>query len=80
MLRVVDVEPVAAAATASSAVVATSTLPASPKLHHSWVGATSRSSLNQARSTMTSTPSNCRTSGVCEMLEESMRGLSLGKK
>ena len=79
-----------ASITSSSTVNNATTPPASPKMLHQWTGGLgSRSSLGQARST-SSSPSNlphaledgCRMSRktvVCEMLEESMRSLSLGK-
>ena len=91
VLRVVDVEPatVSGAAATSASV---STLSASPKR----TGVASRSSLGQSRSTAASTSSTssnlphptedsgkicCKTkAAVCDILEESMRSLSLGKK
>jgi len=95
VLRVVDVEPVtvSTAAAASASVSSTHSTPsASPK----WSGVASRSSLGQSRSTASSTSSAssnqphatedsnkkcCKTkAAVCDILEESMRGLSLGKK
>ena len=92
VLRVVDVEPATTAA-ASVSVSSTLTTPsASPK----WAGVASRSSLSQSRSTVASTSSAsssnsphatedssskmCCKSAVCDILEESMRSLSLGKK
>ena len=86
MLRVVDVEP------ATAPTVALNTPSASSK----WTSAASRSSLGQSRPTVASTSStssnlppatddgsrkSCKcTAAVCDILEESMRSLSLGKK
>jgi len=82
VLRVVDVEP-ATISVATSASVATTlnttTPPASPKMHH-LRGAASRPSLGQppqAAEECGRMP--CKTA-VCEILEESMRSLSLGKR
>ena len=92
VLRVVDVEPATAPATASSV---SSTL-TTPSASSKWASVASRSSLGQSRSTVASTSSassnlpsatedgnrmscKCKTA-VCDILEESMRGLSLGKK
>ena len=91
VLRVVDVEP----ATVSSA-ASTSTLVSTPSASPKRTGVASRSSLGQSRSTVASTSSAssnmpnatedsgkicCKTkAAVCDILEESMRGLSLGKK
>ena len=116
VLRVVDVEPAAAAAAvptggaATSAVSSTHSTPSSPK----WTGVPLRSSLGQSRSsTITTTAATAvvaattlssavasssssnqphaiedgskkccsiTKAAVCDILEESMRSLSLGKK
>jgi bZIP-type transcription factor MBZ1 len=88
VLRVVDVEPATVPAAASAPVSSTlSTASTSPK----WKGAASKASLGQLRSSTSSASSNlphatedgCRTSCtacVCDILEESMRSLSMGKK
>ena len=92
VLRVVDVEPANTAA-APASVSSTLTTPSGlPK----WTGVASRSSSGQSRSTVASTSSAssnpqhateesssskmCCKSAVCDILEESMRSLSLGKK
>lgn len=82
VLRVVDVEATTVPAAATVSVSNTLTSPStSPK----WTGAASSSSLGQSRSAGTSTEdrnktSLCKASCVCEILEESMRSLSVKKK
>jgi len=86
VLRVVDVEPVTVPAAASASVSSTISTPSiSPK----WKGA---ASFGQLRSSATLTSSHATEDGsrtscksaactcVCEILEESMRSLSMGKK
>lgn len=94
VLRVVDVEPatVSTAAAAGSASVS-STPSASPKWSGVASRSSSRSSVASTSSASSSSSSNqppatedsnkmcCKTkAAVCDILEESMRGLSLGKK
>ena len=86
VLRVVDVEPPATSSLSSSAVSSTlnnaTPSPATPKVHHSWTGgarSTSSSSSNLPHGSEDSCRMSCKTA-VCEMLEESLRSLSLGKK
>ena len=88
VLRVVDVEPATVPTAASAPVSSTlSTASTSPK----WKGVASRASSSQLRSSTSSASSSlphatedgCRmscTACVCDILEESMRSLSMGKK
>ncbi|KAF8804442.1 hypothetical protein BYT27DRAFT_7106460 [Phlegmacium glaucopus] len=81
VLRVVDVEPATISAATSASIPSTLNIitpPASPKVHHSRAGAASRSSLGQSsQATEDCRKMQCK---VTEILEESMRSLSLGKK
>jgi len=94
VLRVVDVEPAAAvpnaAAAASASLSSTHSTPsASPKWtavpsrcqSRSTLASTSSASSNQPHATEDSTKMCCKTkAAVCDILEESMRSLSIGKK
>jgi len=96
VLRVVDVEPATVSTAAAAASASVSSTHSTPSASPKWSGASSRSSLGQSRCTAASTSSVssnqphatedgikmcCKTkAAVCDILEESMRGLSLGKK
>ena len=90
VLRVVDVEPI----TVPIAISSISSTHTTPFASSKWTSVASRSPLSQPQSTVASTLSassnltlatedigriSCKTA-VCDILEESMRGLSLGKK